>query len=123
MSTTRSTDDGSVLRTIVILVFVLLAIPLVMMVVMMPVMGLWGWGHMWNGGMWNGTGTTWMWLIMTAVPLLVLVAVGYLLYSALSQPGSKGTDPALEELRAAYARGDLSDEEFDKRRERLKREE
>jgi putative membrane protein len=33
------------------------------------------------------------------------------------------TDPALEELRMAYARGDLSEEEFEERRERLRQEE
>ena len=32
-------------------------------------------------------------------------------------------DTALEELRIAYARGDLSDEGFERRRERLRREE
>lgn len=83
----------------------------------MPMMGLWGWGHMWNG-----TGTSWMWITMSIVPLLVILGVGYLLYNGIRQSGTQRTDPALEELRAAYARGDLSDEEFEKRRERLQRE-
>lgn len=34
-----------------------------------------------------------------------------------------GCDPALEALRVASARGDLSDEEFEHRRERLRGEE
>jgi putative membrane protein len=33
-----------------------------------------------------------------------------------------GRDPAIEELRHAYARGDLTDEEYESRRERLERE-
>jgi len=77
---------------------------------------------MWNGGMWDGTGATWMWLLMVSIPLLVILAVGYLLYSTVRQSSAERTDPALEELRTAYARGDLTDEEFEERRERLRRE-
>nr|WP_305080130.1 SHOCT domain-containing protein [Natronomonas sp. LN261] len=50
---------------------------------------------------------------------------GRSLYRWLVGGGRAGavTDPALEELRMAYARGDLSEEEFEERRERLRQEE
>ena len=55
--------------------------------------------------------------------LLLLVGGGYLLYRALSRSNSASqfgtTDTAMEELRLAYARGDLSEEEFETRRVRL----
>ncbi|WP_246282678.1 SHOCT domain-containing protein [Natronomonas halophila] len=35
---------------------------------------------------------------------------------------TRSEDTALEKLRVAYARGELADEEFETRRERLKRE-
>lgn len=111
-----ATDD-SLVRTLLIVIAVILLLPFLMMALAMPMMGVWGWGHMWNG-----TGTTWSWIIMSIVPLLVILGIGYLLYGALRQSGDRRTDPAMEELRAAYARGDLSDEEFENRRERLRRE-
>lgn len=45
---------------------------------------------------------------------------GVLLFRAL-RDGDDGSDGALDELRRAYARGDIDDEEFDRRRERLDR--
>jgi len=113
-----STDD-LLTRTLLIVIAAILLFPLLMMALMMPLMGLWGWGHMGGSGMYNGTGPTWMWLLMSIVPLLLVVGVGYLVYRAVS--GRQRSDPALEELRRAYARGDLSDEEFENRRERLER--
>ena len=116
------TTDDSLVRTVLIVIAAILLLPFLMMVVMMPMMGVWGWGHIWNGGVWDGTGTTWMWLIMSIVPLLVILGFGYLFYSALRRHGTARADPALEELRAAYARGDLTEEEYEKRRKRLERE-
>ncbi|WP_241768331.1 SHOCT domain-containing protein [Haloferax sp. ATB1] len=57
--------------------------------------------------------------------LVVLVGGGYFLYRGLiGGVGSSLTgDRALEELRMAYARGNLSDEEFEERRANLSREE
>ncbi|WP_207592995.1 SHOCT domain-containing protein [Halomontanus rarus] len=115
-----ATDD-TLVRTLLIVIAVILLLPVLMMALAMPMMGVWGGGHMWNGGTWGGTGATWMWLLMSIIPLLVILGLGYLLYSAVRQSGSRRTDPALEELRAAYARGDLTDEEFEERRERLRR--
>ena len=116
-----ATND-SLVRTLLIVIAAILLLPFLMMAIMMPIMGLWGSGHMWNGGVWDGTGATWMWLIMSIVPLLVILGFGYLLYSAFRGHGTAGADPALEELRAAYARGDLTEEEYEKRRERLEQE-
>ena len=117
----RMATDDSHARTLLIVLAAIILLPVLLMALAMPMMGLWGGGHMWDGGMWNGTGATWMWLVTAVVPLVVLLGIGYLLYSVLSQPDEDRTDPALEELRAAYARGDLSDDEFETRRERLSR--
>jgi len=78
--------------------------------------GHWGeWGH--------GAGGGWMLVFGLATQVLFLVALGvgaYYLVRTLSDGGSRGrTDPAVEELRRAYARGDLTDEEYERRRERL----
>ncbi|UTF54896.1 SHOCT domain-containing protein [Natronosalvus rutilus] len=116
-----ATDD-SLTRTLLIVIAAILLVPVVMMVAMMPMMGLWGWGNMWGGGAWNGAGGTWMWILMSIVPLLVILGIGYLLYSAIRQSSTRQSDAAIEGLRSAYARGDLSDEEFEERRERLQRE-
>jgi len=55
--------------------------------------------------------------------LLLLVGGGYLLYRALTDGGNTNSlgppDTAMEELRRAYARGEISDEEFETRRNRL----
>jgi len=47
---------------------------------------------------------------------------GYLVFRRMSETQTS-QDPAMEELRTAYARGDLTDEEFEARRERLERSE
>jgi putative membrane protein len=117
-----STDD-SLVRTVLILIAVILLLPLFMMIMAMPLMGMWGGGHMWDSGTWNGTGATWMWFLMSIVPVAIVLAVGYLLYRLIGQPATRQSDPALEELRTAYARGEISDEEFEERRKRLERKE
>ena len=114
--------DESLIRTLLIVIAAILLLPVLMMTLAMPMMGIWGGGHMWNGGSWGGAGATWMWLLMSIVPLLVILGLGYLLYGAVRQPSVRRTDPAIEELRTAYARGELTDEEFEERRERLRRE-
>jgi putative membrane protein len=76
------------------------------------------WGHMWG----TGTGTpTWLFLVGAAMRVLFLaVVIGglYLAYRVLTRQDSP-RDPAMQELRESYARGDLTDEEFERRRERL----
>lgn len=102
------TDDT--LRWIVVVLVALLAVPVVGMALMAPMMGGWmGWGH---------EGPAVRWWFASLVPLVVLAAVGYALYRLLD--GAKRRDPALEELRVAYARGEMDEEEFERRKERLK---
>ena len=57
---------------------------------------------------------------MMLVFLLVLLGIGYLIYRAFTRESLSSNDPALEELRLAYARGELSQEEFEQRRENLR---
>jgi putative membrane protein len=70
-------------------------------------------------GTMSGTGTGGWWLLLAALwrvlVLAVIVGGGYLLYRALSTDGvaAGATDPA-QELRDAYARGDRSDEEYER---------
>lgn len=113
-------SNDQLLRIILIVAAVVLLVPFLVMVVMMPVMGMWGWGHMGDAGMWGGAG--WTWLLMWLTVLAVVLGVGYLLYRGIQRTGGRSEDAALEELRVAYARGDLTDEEFETRRERLQRE-
>ena len=113
-----STDD-SLIKTILIVIAVIILLPFLLMMFAWPMMGMWSWGHMWNGGMWDGTGATWMWLLTLLVPLLVILGIGYLLYRSIGQTGIRQSDTALEELRITYARGEISDEEFEERRARL----
>jgi putative membrane protein len=89
--------------------------------------GMMGMGPM-TGGMWGHMGDVtavggWTVLLGVGMQLLflaVLVGGGYLAYRALGD-GTTSTDPALEELRAAYARGDIDDDEYERRRSVLER--
>lgn len=65
-------------------------------------------------GMWFGVAG---WLMML-VPLLFVLLIGYFIYT-LGTTETNGDDSALETLREAYARGDIDDEEFDRRRRKL----
>jgi len=81
--------------------------------------GMMGGGHMWG----SGSGAPgWMFLVGVVMQLLVLIVLAggaVALYRALSTDGER-EDEAVEEVRLAYARGDLTDEEFEQRRERLR---
>ncbi|WP_435073733.1 SHOCT domain-containing protein [Halorubrum sp. HHNYT27] len=119
MSTART--SGGLLRVGVIVLGVLLLFPILMMVFAMLMMGMMGW---WDGGMMNGFSPLWG-VGMLLAWLVVLLAIGYAIYRVLDgqvAPES-GADPALEELRLAYARGDLTDEEFEERRQDLQQDE
>jgi putative membrane protein len=121
MTTARSSDG--LLRIIVIVIGGILLLPLLMMLFMMPMMGMMGWW--WTGGGPSaGVGFSPMWGIgMMLLFLVVLLGIGYFLYRAVTRGVLSGNDSALEELRIAYARGDLSQEEFEQRREDLQRSE
>lgn len=110
------TTDDSVLQTVLLVLVALLAILAVMMAVAIPMMGAAGWGHMSAGtGGWSG-------IFGFLLPLLVLLGTGYVLYLAAGNGRERRTDEAIDELRSAYARGELSDEEFESRRSNLQRE-
>lgn len=64
-----------------------------------------------------GFGGLFLWLVVAVVVLTLLYRA-----SGEDEGEAPGSDPALEELRRAYARGEVDDEEFDRRRERLERE-
>jgi len=79
------------------------------------------------GGMMGYGGTTSGWwpfvgMLFPLIFLLILLGGGYLVFRRMSETQTS-QDPAMEELRTAYARGDLTDEEFEARRERLERSE
>lgn len=116
-------DTDALLRAVLVIVVALLALPLVLMLVMVPFAGgmhggTWG-GGMWGWGPWE-TGMGWgTWLWMSVVPLVVLLVIAYGGYRLLRAGDRTGGDAAIEELRRAYARGELTDEEYESRRERL----
>jgi putative membrane protein len=110
--------DAQLSRLVVLALAVLLVVPVVMMLFAWPLLGMGWWMHgpTGPGGVGPSATPTWM-LGFWLVGLVVLVGGGYLLYRGLS---NSSPDPALDELRRAYARGDLSDEEFEERRQRLR---
>jgi putative membrane protein len=116
-------SDGLDARTLVLL--------LVAAVVLLPLLtvGLGGgtmgggmMGGMRGSHMWSDGGVPGWWLLASllgrALTLLVVLVVGYLVYRALTESGA-GTDAAMDELRLAYARGDIDDEEYERRRQTL----
>jgi putative membrane protein len=70
-----------------------------------------GWGLF--GGVMGLWGLLWMGLLI-AVPL-------YLVYALLDRGSGGNEEQSLSVLRERYARGELSDEEFDRRRKQLER--
>ena len=70
-----------------------------------------GWGLF--GGAMGLWGLLWMGLLI-AVPL-------YLVYALLNQGSGGNNEQSLSILRECYARGELSDDEFDRRRKQLER--
>ncbi len=122
---TTNADDRSALALVLLLLGVLLLAPIVMGVGMMG-FGMMGYGMPMMGWTFGGDVPWWTAAVALAVQLAVLAAVvggGYLLFRSLAGGDDGGRDPAMDELRSAYARGDLTDEEFERRRERLRREE
>lgn len=104
-------------RLLVILVAVVLLAPVIMMVIMMPMMGWWIVGGPGTGmSMVSGIGTI-------LLCLIVLLGIGYLIYRLFTRVWPSVDDPALEELRLAYARGELSQEEFEQRQDDLRQSE
>ena len=114
-------SNDSVIQVILIVIALILLLPVLMMAFAWPMMGMWDGGHRWG---WEGEPVSvWIMMLLWLVPLAVILAVGYLLYRGFVRSKAQSGDPALEELRLAYARGDLTDEEFEARRTRLRDEE
>ncbi|MFB6086076.1 MAG: SHOCT domain-containing protein [Halodesulfurarchaeum sp.] len=110
MTTRNSTD--SLLRILLVVLAAIILVPVLMMAFAVPMV--------WGGGMMGGYGATPVWSIgMSLVWLAILVGIGFMFYRWLSGGPGVAEDPALEELRLAYARGELSEEEFETRREKL----
>lgn len=105
------TRDDSAVRTILTVGAVLFAIPLLMMGVVMPLLVLTGVAHFpFSFGGWQ--------LLMPVVPLLLFGFLVYALYTGIGVESGEANGE-LEELRLAYARGELSETEFENRRARL----
>jgi len=117
------TDDTRLVTLLLVIIGAVVIFPLFFMGFGMmgfgPMMG-----GMWGGGMWgDGTMSGWMFVVGIVMQLLFLAALvggGYLIYRAITRNESDA-DQALEELRLAYARGELTDEEYEQRREALER--
>ncbi|WP_435074117.1 SHOCT domain-containing protein [Halorubrum sp. HHNYT27] len=110
------TDDG-ILRIVLVVLAILVLAPMFMMALAFPMMGMWGGGMM---GDYVGYGGSALWgLGMMLTWLIILVGGGYLAYRWIVGSDGVSTDPALEELRLAYARGDIDEEEYEERRTKL----
>lgn len=108
------TTDTGILRFVLIVLAIIVLAPMLMMGFAFPMIGMWG------GWQMGGYGGSTLWGIgMMLIWLVILVGVGYLVYRWVARSGGITSDPALEELRLAYARGDLSEEEFEDRRTNL----
>ncbi|QLC35426.1 putative membrane protein [Haloplanus vescus] len=118
-----NSDDTRLVTLLLVIIGAVFIVPLFFMGFGMmgfgPMMGgMWG-GHMWG----DGTMPGWMFIVGIVMQLLFLAALvggGYLIYRAVTGAASD-SDQALEELRLAYARGELTDEEYEQRREALER--
>lgn len=118
MATYRSGD--SLVQVVLLVLGIIILLPLLMMVFAIPMMGMMGMGW-WGMGQFGGGFSPWWGVGMMLVWLVVPLGIGYLVYRAVTHGHIANRDGALEELRHAYARGELSDEEFERRRERLER--
>lgn len=114
MSSSNQLDTTTIVLLILGAVIVL---PLVTMG--MGIGGMMGYGGMM--GQYGSTGGWWplIGMLVPLVFLLVLLGGGYLVFQRVTETQTS-RDPAIEELRLAYARGELSKEEYEERRERLR---
>jgi len=107
METERTSERDRPLRLILIVVASILIIPLVLMAVMMPMMDGWRNGDWWRSIDVAGLGNRDDAGIPTDCPWGWIRTLSH-----AHQAGISSGDPAVEELRVAYARGELSQEEF-----------
>ena len=89
------------------------------MAFMMPMFGIIGVGV--SGASSAATGMSPVWGVgIMLLFFLILFGAGYVIYRSFTRGALSSDDPALEELRLEYARGDLSQEEFEQRQEDLR---
>lgn len=112
-------------RSLTVVVLVVLAVLLLWPALMM--LGFGGMGMMRYGGYggmmgpYGASGYGWVGLgVQVVFPFLVLGGGYFLARRLLDQREAR--NPALEELRRAYARGELTDEEYETRRTKLRSE-
>jgi len=107
----KTSDSDSLVRIVIIIAAVVILGPAVLMLLMLPL----------AGGMMMGVpragGFALVGLFMTLLLPLLLIVVGVILYRQWS--GRDREDEAMQELRMAFARGDIDREEFEERREAL----
>ena len=121
---TTNSDDRSALALVLLLLAALVVAPVVLGIGTMGLGGM-GYGMPMMGWAFRGDLPWWVPVVGVAVQLALLAAVVggvYLLFRSVAGSSDGDRNPAMAELRAAYARGDLTDEEFERRRERLRRE-
>lgn len=75
---------------------------------------------MWSTGMSGMIGGMWPWVLIWVICLLVILGIIYLIFKTVLGSQDRSADAALRELRTAYARGEISSEEFEERQERLR---
>ncbi|MFW5924088.1 MAG: SHOCT domain-containing protein [archaeon] len=101
-------DDAT--KLLIGLLALVVLFPLFVMAVVMPFGAtMMGTSFGYHTGGWFG--------IFALAPIVLLLLIGWVAYRYLGD--SAGADRAIEELRAAYARGDLTTAEFEERLERL----
>lgn len=70
---------------------------------------MFGWDHLWFGGIWM----IFFWIV-------IITGVVYLAKTASGSKGARRNDKsALEILEQRYARGEISDEEFERKKQKL----
>ncbi|WP_128226555.1 SHOCT domain-containing protein [Halobacteriaceae archaeon SHR40] len=119
----NQTDDTQLVTVVLIIIGVFVIFPMIFMG-----FGMMGFGPMmggtWGDGMWgSGPMPGWMFIVGIVMQLLFIAAIvggGYLVYRVVTGEQTD-SDKALEELRRAYARGELTDDEYETRKERLER--
>ena len=116
-------SEPTIQRVLLAVVAALLLLPLLSMLLAVPMMGMWGGTSSGMGGM-GGMGGSWGmgggWLLGPWLLVVVLVVGAAVAIYGLGGDGDEG-DGALAELRQSYARGDLTEEEYEQRRDRLQR--
>lgn len=109
-------SNRDLLWIVVGIIILLVVLPMIMVAFVWPMSGMWDGGHMWDG---DGTG--WAALMAWIIIMAILIGAIILLVRAFRPEQESKTDPAIEALRLAFARGELSEEEYTDRRERLER--